>query len=1719
MASSNFSDDSTDALIASRLPAWLSATSLDNLYGLHESQRRQQLLQQQLHDLLANIATADAFAEPLLRHELQAQLALTLDVRRAKLRRKALLRFPSYISHIPDGIKEQVYEHSLLQAAMHNFTEAEASNSTIMPGTMLLDERGQRCTLRPSRFYSLCRALDVGGQYQSYLRAQLTPGGEAGSRIETLFERSIRANLEAALRLSLANGEITGRAQGHCTPLVALCATDASLLPGVKPRQLRVFGLQVRGAVAFELSDQAATGEGGEGILCWIPDDPSGPLTWYTSWGQLFLTLGKQFRLPGYVDFFQRFIGEHDREAYMQALSKALSGTALDAPVPLDGRREPIVQPLFAYLRKLHIDTLLENGRVHAVPTAQVDARLRDRRLHFYLSVALDALSLASFALPVLALPLLGISALQVADEVYEGYADWQLGNRQGALQHLYAVAEAVAMTAVNVGAGAATQRLARAAHVEQLVPVHTADGELKLCDPALPGYAVEHRGKVAELLDTAQGEYLRTPAASYLTYLDAETQQRRIRHPQRADAHAPLIEDNGAGGWRHELESPLQWQDRLELLQGLQRDWAQLDAQTAENVLHATGFTDGQLRRLHLDQQPPPARLRDAVQRYQLHAQAPELSGEDFEQYLQAQQPAASAAEALLRRDFPGLSGNGARELVEQASEASLEQMQARQRVPLDMAEHAHWYLRDTRLDRACAGLLQPAALNRDTEQLALGLIADRAPWRNVRIELRTAPPSGEMIAWAGVRDASKVRTVVRGERGYLALDANGQPLPLAQAGDTLFEALMLQLDPWQKSALGNAGQSPEALSRAMAQWAAGQRDRVATLLGMAPVGLGFRPPLRLGDGRLGYPLSGRGESSNSALRRGMQLLFAQGDDLVDEFVANARRQGVLPWNRFLNLCEQLRALDRALGQWRRQASGPIQLIRRIRMARRIRRAWQRQAAGEHGEYSLDLAGFRLGALPALPESVSFAHITTLNLRDMNLTAAADSFLARFPNVQRLDLSQNRLTMIPQTPHMTRLQQVDLRNNQIVEVTEAQAQALRLSPDRVRLQGNPLSAAALERLAAQAPPVAELPPQAGDPWFEDMNQQFVEQCRIEWQSLRQDADSVGFFVFLEELRNGEAYAHDPADIRRQVNELLWAMYRHTLVRETLFQMTTMPRRITTLDEVVVGLKVALRTGGLRGRRLERELRDLGREQFRLDQLNRIAARHIENLRASGQHVNDNEVYLALRTRLAEPLGLYGQPRYLDFEHVSSVTSEDLVAAEAAVYEAESAEQLSQFLAQQRFWQDHVRLAYADQFAGLTGADAAERSAAEQALTLSLARGNSWAWYRLQPPHGPGSRAFAHLSRRLEESLQLWRGQEGDPEHVGRTHLANVLRNLWQSQYRGGGESADTEMGGQAISSLPRLAPGIMFDRLNSFTLCNQQLRRVDADFLSRFPNMTVLDLSGNRLATLDGLEHLPRLQRLRLGGNQLSTVEGLEQLGQLVELDMSGNDLSEVPAAVERLTQLSSLDLSFNQLTRLEERLMQLVSLENLQLSGNLLGDLPRGLVRLVRLRTLNLSGNRLSTIPHGLNQLGRLVELYLHDNQITLDVESQPRLEWFSSLQVLTLGRNPLGALPQLRFNVHLQYLSLRDSGLRNFPLGLLQSHPQLAVDLRGNRIETLSEQALAWVEAHPQYVNLEHNRLNEAILLRIRQAVVRQQQEQARAEQEQEPQLTLRAPGRRA
>ncbi|AYG44513.1 leucine-rich repeat domain-containing protein [Pseudomonas sp. Leaf58] len=1022
-----------DDVIASCLPSWLTQAPAQRLVELNTCLQAQQAVQQKLQVLLGGITPLDAFAAPLLQRALSAQLARLLDVRKATLRLHLLERYPVSRGDVPGAVRERTLQHSLLAAALHNFGQGETLSLGLTDASELLDANGKTLPMTARAFAGLCRTLDIGGQYQAYLKARLSAPGDTGERVAALLEHAHRHAFEAALRLAALKGDIGETA-------LLQCLTAITSAPGVatrmRPVALRILGKRVRGAVAFELHrDDGGKGQL-EGVLCWLPDDPQGAMTWYASWEALFQTLGKLFRLPGYPQYFQRFVSERDREPFSVALVSAMAQGGAHAPVELDGRHEVIRQPLFKHLRKTQLDTLFDDAQVLAVPTGVQDSLERDRRLHFYARVGLDLLGLASFYVPSLGLPLLAIAALQVVDDVYEGYVDWQLGDRQGALAHALGVAANVGQLAVGTAVGVATETLLpRSSFVDTLAPVSTALGERRLIDPSLQAYALaEREAAVGQRVSVAGKAYLRTHQAAYRVTGELAEDQLYIQHPTRAEAYTPQLRHHGDGAWRHELETPQDWQG-VTLLQRLGSGLAEVDERLANQVMLATGFDEARLRLLHVQEGNAPARLLDALQRQQLHSQFPALQGAAFEHHVAQLQVASSSAEQLLLRDFTGLTARGAREIVAQADETLVERMVGEQRVPLQLAEQARWWVRDSRLDRACAGLHQAPAVTADTERLALGLLRDWLPWPgSLRLELRDSRLTAPLLAQVGDLGASEVRVIEKGAAGYLALGAAGQPLAGAGKEDCLMQALLWQLSETQRALLGAADLSAEQLAQALAQRAFDKREGLATLLGMAPIGTGVRPPVRLADGRLGYPLSGRGESSSEALRQALRRLFpTYSDSQVEEFLASSSRFGMTPWNRYYQLLEQSRQLENTLTTWRRESASRVQALRRSWVARTIRRAWQRLSHDAHGNYALYIHGWRVGALPRLPESVDFSHVTHLSLRNMSLVSIDASFLQRFSGVRRLDLRGNVLLEVPAgIEHLAELEVLHLAENHI---------------------------------------------------------------------------------------------------------------------------------------------------------------------------------------------------------------------------------------------------------------------------------------------------------------------------------------------------------------------------------------------------------------------------------------------------------------------------------------------------------------------------------------------------------------------------------------------------------------------------------------------------------------------------------------------------------------
>ncbi len=974
--------DSIDTLIASQLPAWLAQASAPRLVELHDCLREQQAVQQSLKALFGGLVPLDNFAAPLLQNALAEQGLHVPDVRTAVLNMHFTERYPTSRPEAPPGVRERTLQHSVLAAALHNFSEGETRALGLSDQTRLLDAQGNSLPMTARAFAGLCRTLDLGGKYQAYLTTQLAVPGEAGQHVATLLEQGQRHAFEAALRMAALKGAIDETALVQC--LAAISAVSG-VVTRMRPSSVRVLGKRVRGAVAFELYTEGPGDGQLEGVLCWLPDDPHGAITWQVSWDALFQEVGRRFRTPGYREYFQRFISERDRERYTLALNRAMTQGNSHTAVVLDGRHEVIHEPVFQFMRKTLLDTLFDDAQVLAVPTAVQDSEERDRRLHFFAGLGLDLLGVAGFYVPGLGLPLLAIAALQVVDDVYEGYLDWQLGDRQAALEHAFSVALNVTQTLVGVGTDVL---LRRAPFVDTLAPVQTAQERYRLIDPQLQGYALSNdHSAIGQYANVDGKARMRTHQAAYQVLGNPLEDELHIQHPQRDGAYAPRLQHLGAGSWRHELDTPGTWQGAM-LLRRLGSGLAELDEQTARQVLQTTGYGEDQLRRLHVEEGQAPARVLDALQRHQLHVRYPRLRGAVFEQHFIDAQRAPSPAEHVLLRDFPGLTARGAAQIVHQADELLVERMVEGQRVPLALAEQARWMLRDSRVDRACAGLTQAEAVNADTERLAFGLLGQCLSWPDtLRVELHAAVQGESPLARMGAPSATEMRVIIKGPQGYLARDGSGASLAGASERDSLMQALFAQLSDTQRQALGEGGQSPQQLAQALAQQAFAQRDGVPALLGMAPAPGRVRPPVRLGDGRLGYPLSGRGESSTEALRQAIRRLFPSFTDAqVEEFIASAGRLGMTPWQRYFHYQDQLRILETTLSNWRRASTSPVQSVRRAWVARVIRRAWQRQNRDTHGNFQLFIHGWRVGALPDLPEVLDFSHVRRLSLRNMGL-------------------------------------------------------------------------------------------------------------------------------------------------------------------------------------------------------------------------------------------------------------------------------------------------------------------------------------------------------------------------------------------------------------------------------------------------------------------------------------------------------------------------------------------------------------------------------------------------------------------------------------------------------------------------------------------------------------------------------------------------------------
>ncbi|MFF7709702.1 dermonecrotic toxin domain-containing protein [Pseudomonas sp. NPDC007930] len=1013
------------------LPGWLRQASEEDRKALLRLLIANDTAYRAVRSVLGLLQPLDEFAQPLL----QAQLSRWYpdqpyypDVNAAEL------------TFTRAGTSQRT---TWLEAALQNFNADEVDSVTLysdQEGAAFLPGEG-------GTFARGCRNLDLGQLYRDHL----------GDAIDTdAYRARLRAHDIATLAVAVKTAKIKRQFLQFRSEQVldAVLAGTATVEGGaeVECAYLTLFEVPLSGLLVMREAPQP--GQLAPCVL-YTPGGGEAELVEYASAEALTAGLRQKLYDPGYRAFFSRFVGQADQARFFTQLREALylqpAAPIPDGPLPGFGDEggdwlarlfygqpsepsEEVINPqgrvlleatpwrgeCFARRAEVQVERQLQSAAAIAVPTAQLDAAAQQARLQWWLGAGLNVLNVAGLFVPGLGEVMLGVWGAQVVGEIVEAVHAANEGETEQALVHLFNLIDTAIQAAALGGLGEAE---APAGALDQWHPVQTPQGERlwhgHLGTFAKPVAWPEGTHAAADGFYTWEGRrWWQTDGKAYAVARDGEGHWRLAG----GEGYRPRLLGNGRGGWQLAHEQPLAWEGTA-LHRRLGPAAQGLSDEDLARALKACGYDDAAVRALLTDRQPLPPRVLDSLERFAPLGQA---------------EPAASADTAWLKRDFPGLSERAAEQIVAQASEAERVAMRSSGKVPLPMAEQARGYLREGRIDRALASFY------REGEQLAdrdLVLFAelDRLPgWSNtVAVELRAEHRGGTLLASTAVAEGVPVKVVVRIGNRYEAFDEQG--LDLATAGN-VYEAVLNALPDAERDALGLAIHDGDRLRDLLFEQARQRRDGASLALGMVPRRPFYRLPKRLPDGRLGYPLSGRGQGpfSDEAL---LDMLYLPRTPSVRErLLAELREQaGDAPGalhNVLTRLGREYQQLDQSLVSWVNLETDLGRSLHRSNLAQLLRMAWRRQAFGDAvdqiDQLHLDLDRWPGDSFPRLEGA--FDHVTSIDLSSSGISdsAALGEFLMVFPNLTHLALNFNSLRSLPASLAELPLQQLDLSENDL---------------------------------------------------------------------------------------------------------------------------------------------------------------------------------------------------------------------------------------------------------------------------------------------------------------------------------------------------------------------------------------------------------------------------------------------------------------------------------------------------------------------------------------------------------------------------------------------------------------------------------------------------------------------------------------------------------------
>lgn len=1025
--------------------------------------------QGKLEQMLGRLQSIEAFAEPLLIAALKKRCNIMLDVRQTYLR-----------LYIPEGVSVAYRTRtiSLLEAALQNFEAKEAR-----PG--FFDEASRFIT-RPSTsgqfdilpvgpvltvqvFVALCRELDIGGRYQTYLSKNLLDEPVANAVLQERCQASDKDAFRAAAAMARVKGDIDRQAvqalQGvidgqrsvsyrgkahYCHELHLLDTCLASI---------------VMIAPDLEQSRQV------EPILVYIPHDPEHPFKAYDSTATFLADLTLRLRSKRYQQFFGRFVPLADRGRFLAALNVQLGtvrrGRAENSPLRMSSKR--VKADIWDRLFAQRLDLMIRDARALAVPTGDEDLKSRWARWDSFMQVAETVLEMAAFTaasfVPVLGEAMMAYTVYQLLDETFEGVVDWSQGRRAEAAAHLLGVAENMALMGLFAAGGkvvGAVRSTRPSPFVEQMKVVRSRDGQSRLWHPDLAPYEQSldletnarpqanglylHRGREVLLLDGRQFVVEQTPGSG----------QYRIQHASRPDAYAPRLAHNEVGAWVHEAERPLSWQG-AKLMRRLGHSVESFSDETLEQIRIVSGVEEASLRQLHVEHARPPVLLVETIKRFRAAQGSPvaiePVVGE-----------AGGAGVQVLCSEFPQIPRAVVDELLIDVTDAERQQMSERGYLPLRLRQSARRALDEWRIVQAYEALYLPSKGNPDTWRLALRTLERLPGWpADVRIEIRDGALEGPLLDSVGPSSSTVRKVLVPVEEATPWLF--GEQGNSVHSADDFYTDILSALTEAERQALGYSLGDGPSLRNAVQQAPLDRATFRKILLDAA--GTTQDPPIaaRLlgeqpGYARLDERLLGTGDALSLEAR--FKVLYPEAaEQAFSDFVGSFSSEALAMENLTTREIE-FEGLSKALEDWvaiERGDTLPIdQRYHKGKLASTLKRCWRAGLETLPEGYTLDLdyhwSSVFLDYFPML--DVSFPHVSSLQWRHGALGGDIERLLGYFPNLKALDLSHNNLSAPPRFNHAN-LQRLDLADNRLSLTVQNVAELAELSHLEVlRLANNP---------------------------------------------------------------------------------------------------------------------------------------------------------------------------------------------------------------------------------------------------------------------------------------------------------------------------------------------------------------------------------------------------------------------------------------------------------------------------------------------------------------------------------------------------------------------------------------------------------------------------------------------------------------------------------------